>query len=702
MVKTSRQDEAVAISPPLNERWLVASMLMVTALVYAAAVRFEFVYDDHGQIVENALIRSWRFVPQYFRGQVWQYLYPDASASYYRPLNVLWFRINDALFGLHPAGWHVLAILLHVVATYLAYCVARRLTATPAGTPTGSPTATLTGRLTGRPSGGPTSSPTSSLTGSPLVALLAALLFGVHPMRHEVVAWVSGTTESLWSVLFFSAFLAYLRSRENRRILWMGLSCALFSAALLSKETAMVLPIVVFAHAWIYAYSADRSSPEANEPDHNEPDHNEPDHNEPEDNWRRGLKAGTICLAYLPVAAAYLFLRVAALHGFSHPAVHISARIWMLTLPSVLFFYVRQWLLPLQIAEFYDLPLLRSFNIVHVLLPALAILFLGGALWFLRGKLGRRVVEFAAIWTVVTLLPAFDFAVFPPGELVHDRYFYLPSFGASLILALALGQLAAAPAMFPAMFRLPQAWLLASLALLVPLCYGTARAAKFWINDYALFEHAYRVAPANLTARNDYAIELVNRGDYGTAIPIMKQLLAEHPDNWGANFNFGRLFYKLGMYPQAETYFDRARSVRPAVPETYQQLALVYLRTGHPDQAEANLLRAVDLQPLNASFRFALGVVLAQRADCAAARAQFSEALLLTPGFSRAQEQMAKCGAAAGPPDRVSPAQAAARPPRVDRGVDRAGDRDNVDRAGDRGVVRAAPLSPGSTTATSR
>lgn len=59
MGKRSRQDEAVAILPPLNERLLVASMLIFTALVYAATVRFQFVYDDHAQIVGNALLRSW-------------------------------------------------------------------------------------------------------------------------------------------------------------------------------------------------------------------------------------------------------------------------------------------------------------------------------------------------------------------------------------------------------------------------------------------------------------------------------------------------------------------------------------------------------------------------------------------------------------------------------------------------------------------
>ena len=89
------------------------------------------------------------------------------------------------------------------------------------------------------------------VTGQFTTAWLAAVIFGVHPIHHEVVAWVSGTTESLFAILFLLAFLAYLRSREESKALWMSLSCALYALALLSKETAIVLPALVFAHAWI-------------------------------------------------------------------------------------------------------------------------------------------------------------------------------------------------------------------------------------------------------------------------------------------------------------------------------------------------------------------------------------------------------------------------------------------------------------------
>src|SRR6202167_3469885 len=104
-----------------SESTLLGGVLALTALVYVATVPFDFVYDDQNQIVRNTLVQSWRFVPGYFRGHQWLTLFPNASANYYRPMNFLWFRVNDALFGLQPAGWHAMAILLHLLATALAY-----------------------------------------------------------------------------------------------------------------------------------------------------------------------------------------------------------------------------------------------------------------------------------------------------------------------------------------------------------------------------------------------------------------------------------------------------------------------------------------------------------------------------------------------------------------------------------------------------
>ena len=315
--------EAEGLHP--NESLLLGAILGVTALLYAATRRFGFVNDDHSQIVNNVTVQSWHFVPSYFRGQVWDFLYPGMPGNYYCPLNFLLFCLNDALFGLHPAGWHAASVGLHLGVTTLIYRLARRL------------------------------------SGKTRVAAFTALLFAVHPMRHEVVGWVSGSTESLWSLMFLAAFLAYLKARDGRTVLWMVSSCGFFhAAALLSKEPAIMLPVIVFVHAWIY------QTPESQRTSESEA--------------RRWLKAMTPAAIYVPVAIAYLVVRIKVLHGFSHSG----------NLPTKTFlFTLLQWRCFMSdsgsfrsICRHIMTSRLAAFNVVHVLLPVLGFAALSWLLGF--------------------------------------------------------------------------------------------------------------------------------------------------------------------------------------------------------------------------------------------------------------------------------------------------------------------------------
>ncbi len=570
-----------------NEPLLIGTILGLTAILYSSTLWFGFVYDDNGQIVDNALVHSWRFVPQYFRGPVWQYLFPDSPANYYRPLNLLWFRLNDALFGMHPAGWHATTVLLHVMATFLVYVLARRL------------------------------------SGKPLAAVFAALLFAVHPTRHEVVAWISGTTESLWAVLFLSAFLAYLKSREGHRVRWILVSCGLYAAALLTKETAIMLPAIVMAHAWIYGGSSSESQGVTP--------------------GNRFADAAALGAGYALVALAYMAARIRILHGFSHPQLNLPAATYVYTLPSVLFFYLKQWFFPVQVSEFYNLPMWFRFNAAHVLLPAIGLLALASALWLWRSRLGSREVLFSSVWLLTLLLPALDIAVFPSGQLVHDRYFYVPSFGMCLLLGLAMERLADGSQAF----GLPRKWLWVTVVLLVVLSYDTVKATGYWAGDYVLFERAYRVAPQNTTVRSDYAIELARAGDYRKALPIMEGLVEEQPNNETANYNLGRLFYGLNMMGPAEEHFNRARTLAPTMPGSYLELGLIDLKTNRLQDAEANMRQAAALRPYEATYHFALGGALVAEGKCDEARAELAKALVLRPDMPHAQEQIERCSKAA-------------------------------------------------------
>jgi protein O-mannosyl-transferase len=593
---TNRESDSGALGSSLSDKALLAGIMVLTALVYLPTLTYEFVYDDQGIIVENALVQSWRFVPQYFQGQVWQHLFPNAPANYYRPLSVLMFRINDALFGLHPMGWHAYALLLHLLATALVFWIVRRI------------------------------------TDRPLVAAVSALLFGVHPTHHEVVAWVTGTTESLCAVLFLAAFLAYLKSRARWTAGWMSLSCLLYAAGLLAKETAAVLPALIFAHSYLYGIrdaQAETLTP-----------------------WRRFVQAATRASVYVPIVILYLVVRIHVLHGFSHAQTSVALPTLLLTLPSVLFFYLHQWLLPVRLSEFYDLPLRMHWDLLHVALPLAALGAAAGALWYFRRQLGSREVVFALAAITVPLLPAMNLSVFAAGELVHDRYSYLPGLGVALIAALALQPLFKGRLVF----GMPQRLVLVMLAIILPLSYSAANASSYWVDDSVLFEHAHSVAPQNATARNNYAVQLALHGDEGTALTMLQDLVRERPDFFLGTYNLGRLLYETDMLGASEHFLQQASSIDPGMPDTYLQLGMIRMRTGRESEAEAQFRHALALRPNDPKIHFALGVVLALRGNCPSARAEFSQALSLNPGLVRAQEQMDKCGAATAARDVSLPA----------------------------------------------
>ena len=581
----------------------LASALFFAAAVYAATLRFSFVYDDQTQILGNAFLRYWRYVPGYFRGKQWHEGFQNAaSANYYRPLNFVWLRINYALFGTHAVGWHATAILLHLLATFLIYSVARRLTQRR------------------------------------LVAGLAALFFAVHPVTHEVVAWVSGTTESLSAVFVIGAFLCYLKSRDGDGVGWLIGSFVLCAAGMLSKESAIMFPALVFAHAWIYG---------GGEP-----------HGEPVSFWPRTFAAIKAAGYYVPIVVVYLAIRMSVLHGFSHPQQQVSAKAFLFTLPSIAFFYFKQWLLPFHLTEFYELPVYTSFSFTHVLLPTAGLFLIAVVLWFASRKLGRREVAFASAWMVLPLLPVFDFAVFRAGDLVHDRYFYVPSFGAALLLALALEKLASGPESF----GIPRRLLFPMLGLVLIFSYDTAKTASYWRNNLVFFQHSYQLAPHNVVPQVNYAVELTNHGDYGDAIPLFEQVLKEHPNNYLATYGMGEALYELGLLKPAEHFFVQTEQLNPQMAGNYLHLGLIEMKTGRMDDAVKDMRHALALEPLEPGFHFALGMVLQAQGSCKESRSELQAALELQADFPHAKEQIDKCVATSAAAIQVSPAALTAVP----------------------------------------
>jgi hypothetical protein len=204
-----------ARSWPVSRRdaFLCTIAAILSGVVYLNALRNPFVYDDYRTIVENGSIRTLSDG----RAIVWH----DVT----RPIANVSFAIDRALWGSTPFGFHLTSVLLHVLNVVLLFAIARHLAAD--GAESGPPTAAAAPAY---------------------VAFVAAALFAVHPLMTEAVGYISGRSEVLCGTFFFLAFLCGRRWMRGGGAGWWMLTTTLWAAALLTKELAAVLPIVLFAY----------------------------------------------------------------------------------------------------------------------------------------------------------------------------------------------------------------------------------------------------------------------------------------------------------------------------------------------------------------------------------------------------------------------------------------------------------------------
>jgi tetratricopeptide (TPR) repeat protein len=566
----------------------------LTALIYVATLSFGFVYDDIPQILKNPAVHEWRFVPQYFTSHVWAAIYPSSSGNYYRPLFLLWLKANYALFGNNAWGWHLTSVLCHVLATWLVFRMAEKL------------------------------------SGDRLPAFLTALFFGVHPSHIENVAWISGVTDPLMACFLLGSLYAFLNSQEHRgnsaragRLRNVALSVGLFAGALLVKETAVVLPVLIMA--FIVIFNGDFEADD--------------------DGGRRESTLGAAIRAAIPyvvVVLIYGFVRFRALGRWSHPTVAVPWREVFLTWPAVLWFYIRHLLLPFRLSEFYSLDYARQASAQAFWLPLALVLTSAIAVWLMllaltRGR-ARQVTRFALVLIVVPLLPVLDLRSLTAGDIVHDRYVYLPSVGFALLLAILIRELGRGLSERPRII-----WQAAlSAFIVVNFAALTVGQQMQWANDILLYTRGMESAPDNLTVRDNLANALLEMNQPARAIPLYLEVLGRNPSFWRSNYNLGVAFYKIGSYQGAEEYLKRAISVEPSDSDQYFYLALTELRLKRLHEATDNAQRALARDPHARGYHFALGLIEEAGGDRTAAATEFTTEIAEHPENAAAAAELKK------------------------------------------------------------
>ena len=481
--------------------------LLIGFSVFFNGLNGEFVHDDH-LVLSHSFFSQPTKVLNFFSESYFENFY---QAGLYRPLTQISFALNF-LFGSDSFSFHLVNVFLHIVNSFLIFLFLKRLTQ------------------------------------KNHLALIAALIFLVLPIHVEAVTSIVGRAELL---SFFFGILTLLLWFESKHFLS---AIALFFA-LLSKESAIVMPVIAFFLGWHHKR-----------------------------NWQwLYLHFGSVSL--------YFILRIAVLGRYAfktqvefvfNPLAYASffERFW--TASKVLILYLAKIFVPYNLSADYSydqIPIVK--NLLSSPLALMGLVVLISMFWIAYRIFQIRsisVFHWALIFFFLPYLVVSNL-IFPTGTIMAERLMYFPSLGAIMILALAGERL------FKFSKRVGFVFL-----LILSVVYGFIPVGqnRVWASREALLTDSFKKSPDSIVAKTNYGILILNQNKE-LAKKLSLEVYEKYPD-YIQNLNLrGAVEVQERNFNEAEKFLERALELRPKHQNTLQNLSRVYFTLGKYPETEKTL-----------------------------------------------------------------------------------------------------------------
>ncbi len=499
-------------------RWYLPLALLlitvVTAAVYWPTLHNDFIdFDDDVYVTANMMVRQGLS----FKGLLWSL--STFHAANWHPLTWLSHMLDVQLFGMNPLGHHATSLLIHIANALLLCALLHRLTG-----------------FVGR-------------------SLVVALLFAIHPLHVESVAWVAERKDVLSTLFCFLTLWAYCGYAKKTTITRYLSVVVFFALGLMSKQMLVTLPLLLLLMDYWPLKRLVLSRCEGS------------------GTSLKQLLVEKIPLFVMSVGAAFLILRA---HASSKALFKADEESLLLHSGNAFLSYVKYignmfW--PVDLALFYPFE------------PAAVIaLSVAGALVLLIGLTGLSVAQgkkrpylvFGWLWYLITLLPVIGF-VRVGGQALADRYTYIPLIGLFLVVVWGAAEVAG---------RWRKGILVVAggaAIMMVILSLQTVRQIGYWKNSYSLYAHALAVVEGNWLAHNNMGILLSQHNRNADAIVHFQESVRLNPRGIEGVRNLGNSYQMAGRYTEAIEAYRQALRIRPDDVEAHVRLGYAYLVTGNID-----------------------------------------------------------------------------------------------------------------------
>ena len=544
-----------------NRRIHLLILTLLSLGLYINTLQNDFVYDDGDFIVDNLSIRNINNISQFFTSK--GTFSHEGNFIIYRPVVTLGFALDYLVWKLNPFGYHLPNILFHILNGLLVYILMEMI------------------------------------LGSSLAAFITALFFSIHPVQTEAVAWISGRGNVLSLFFFLLSFYSFVRFRREKRNKYYYMSLILFIAALLCKEMAITLFIMLVIYD-IYYRTEEAKKPSGN------------------------IK---IYVPFIITAILYMLLRYFVLGRQSQTVFWGGSFInTMLTMAKSLVQYIFLFILPVNLNVGPDVVRVAT----SVLEPGvlISIIILAGlaatAVYSYRRIKG---VSFGIVWFLVALIPVSN--LIPIDALYAERFMYLPSIGVFMVAGVLISRI-----------KREKAISIIILVFIITYSFLTIRRNFEWKDSITLWTSTLRVFPDSKKALVNRSIAYLRKGQLEKA-QARKVFPGNKPKKGFYNvtdiyIKRGNANMEKGFYNRAIDSFNRALEIDPDNSILYNCRGLAYGKKGLNKEAMENFNRAIELNPYNYEAYNNRGFFYRVTKQFDKAVADFNNAIELNSNYSTA------------------------------------------------------------------
>ncbi len=526
-------------------------IIALSLIAYGNIFSNEFVWDDRIYLEENLAIRSLANTPYFFT--------EPTHGNLYRPLRSVLQAFVFSIWEFDVFGYHLSALLLHMIASVLIYLVALKL------------------------------------FHKRMLALCTGLLFAVHPIHTDRVTNMTAGFDLLGIVLMLAAFIAYLHYKESRDNIPLVISVVFFVLALLSSEEAFMLPFLIVLYELAFAKTTlmERA---------------------------RELAKNKALYVFPALLVIYVIIRSAVTGSLGraaqYPAGTFSAT--MVTTIKILAHYLGLLILPINLSLQRVVPVATSLFDPLVFISLLLLLALIAAAAWSRAR--QPIIFFAIGWFFLTLIPFMN--ILPNFSLMEERYTYVASMGFCLLIAYAF-TLAYQKKKWkiPTLVVFALLLILYTMGTLhrnaewrddITLWERTVttspNSARAWDNlgqsyeALGRFDDALEAIDTSLTidennafAHNNLGIVFAEKGLYNYSIAEFLIAIELEPNYARAYDHLGLAYLRLNDTDKAIAAFATAIQLEPGLYKAYNDLGTALVYIGEMDRAELAFQQALKI-----------------------------------------------------------------------------------------------------------